>query len=512
MSTMSASYVRPKFNYEKTAKARPRNKMQEVPPLALAAMLVSFIFIKLAAKLASICFSFSNAACPVPVEVAMIAFAYQFVQYEVDINDPKMIQTFIDFFRETLTKYAPRYMDDDGTFINLNLGEIHDRLEKDNLASSVHVTAFGTRPCLKKGGPECINHIDRENHSICYHLGTTVTDAFRSITNRAITEKSIDALLNDIVVVDTHTRCGTKGVDNKFTDFRNEVDDDPVLSEFCARYKIRLELDEEVSIGGKTYDYCEPIIIDMLLGLFNLILYALYYYAVTKTALCVFISTMRTFICFETVGGNPFNALVGEMIIVGKGLHPNATELNLTNKGRYARPLKEVELMDEGLALSLQPFHGRTINFEGDNGEESGQIVMGPSDALQRTYNYRRTKKNRNDLEKREKELRSISKKLMAELERKHRQLERKQGQLERKEEKLQRKQVKLLSLNNRALELENQAKQQAAIDKNEKKRIDAAAKRKEAEALRDKAMADVTNKRAKLRGSAIAALSNWPL
>lgn len=508
MSTMSASYIRPKFDYKEAEKSRPQNKMQEVPPLALVTMLISFVFIDLAAKLASI--YTSNAACP--VEVAMIAFAYQFVQHEVDVNDPEMIRAFIDFFRETLAKYAPRYEDDDGIFINLNLGEIHDRLDKQNLASSVHVTAFGTKPCLKKGGPDCINHIDRENHSILYHLGTTVADAFRSITNRAITDPSIETLLNDIAVVDTHTRCGTKGVGNEFTDFRDEVDDDPVLSAFCTQYKRMLELDEEVSIGGKKYDYCKPIIIDILLGLFNLILYALYYYSVTKTALCVFISTCRTFVCFETVGGNQFNALVGEMIIVGKGLHPNATELNLTNKGRYMRPLNEVVLMDEGLALSLQRFHGRTINFYGDNGEESGQIVMGPSDALQRTYNYRQSKNNRNELKKREKELRLINNKLMTELKRKHRQLERKQGRLERKEEKLQRKQEKLLSLNNRALELETQAKQQATLDKNEKKRIDAAAKRKDAKARQNKAMAEVTNKRAKLRGSAFAALSNWPL
>ena len=121
-------------------------------------MLISFVFVDLAAKLAAV---YAKYPFDCTVEVAMIAFAFQFVQYEVDINDPKMIRAFIDFFRETLATYAPRYKDEDGVFINLNLGEIHGRLDEQNLASSVHVTAFGTKPCLKKGGPKCANHIDR---------------------------------------------------------------------------------------------------------------------------------------------------------------------------------------------------------------------------------------------------------------------------------------------------------------------------------------------------------------
>lgn len=245
-----------------------------------------------------------------------------------------------------------------------------------------------------------------------------------------------------------------------------------------------------IPIGGKKYTHCKPIIIDMLLGLFNLVLYALYYFAVTKNALCVFVSSVRSLIFFETVGDSVFNALVSEMIVIGKGQHPNANEVNLTNKGRNRRPLEEVMQFDEGLALSLQNFDGRTIYFVDDNGlEQSVKFELRSSDALQRVYNYRITKKNRNELDRRRKELQSMNNKLMAELKRKREQLERKQGRLERKQEKL-------LSLENRVLE--TQAKQQATLDKNEKKKAVAVAKRKEAEARQNEKMAEEANKRAK--------------
>ena len=102
-------------------------------------MLITFVFIHLAAKLTSI---YLDNPSDCPVEVTMIAHAYRFVQYEVDINNPKMIRRFIDFFRETLAKYAVRHTDDDGTFTNCNLGETHDHLDEDNLADSVQFTAF----------------------------------------------------------------------------------------------------------------------------------------------------------------------------------------------------------------------------------------------------------------------------------------------------------------------------------------------------------------------------------
>eukprot|EP00986_Skeletonema_menzelii_P013846 scaffold8495_cov125-Skeletonema_menzelii.AAC.4 len=306
------------------------------------------------------------------------------------------------------------------------------------------------------------------------------------MTNWFITDESVETILDDVAIVDTHTKCGLKGKGNTFPEFRDEVDGDLEMAAFCTRNETELKLDEKIDVGNKKYTHCMPILIDMLLGLFNLVLYALYYYAVTKTALCVFVSTFRSLIFFETIGDSVFNALVSEMINVGKGIHPNATEINLTNKGRYRRPLKEVVLMDEGLALSLQRFHGRTINFVDDNGvEQSGQIEMCPSDALQRVYNYRLTKKNRNELDKRRK-------KWMADLRRMQKQL--------------QKKRKKLLSLDEKILEVH--AKAHAKRDTFEKKRADAAAKRKEGKALRDNEMAVEANKRAKKRATAFALLS----
>ena len=480
-------------------------------------MLISYVFIDVAAKLTAIYFS-NPGDCP--VEVAMIAFANQFVQYEIDLNNPKMIREFIDFFRETLAEYAPRYYCNERKreFTNANVGEFHDRLDVHNLPLCANVTGFGTRPCLTKGDAKSVNHVHRDNHSIGYLLRTILTDAFRSMTNRNITPASIDNILKAVAVADIHTRCGTKGQGNKFPVFRDEVDDDPEMSAFCSRYETDLELDEEIDIGNKKYTHCKPIIIDMLLGLFNLVLFALYYYAVTKTALCVFISSYRALVCFETVGGNIFNALVSKVVVIGKGLHPNAVETNLTNKGRYQRPLEDVRLMDEGLALFLQRFHGRTINFINDNGlEQSGQIVWGPVDSLQRVYNYRLSKKNQDELERRKKELErrrkeleSMNNKMMAELkrkrkqlERKHRELERKHRQLERKQGQLERKREKLSSLN------EKISKTHAKKDEFEQKKAAAVAKRKEDKALQDNEKAVEANKRAKKQTSAFALLSS---
>lgn len=65
----------------------------------------------------------------------------------------------------------------------------------------------------------------------------------------------------------------------------------------------------------------------------------------------------------------------------------------MTNIGKRRRPIEDVQLMDEGMALSLEPLDGYIVNFFDNGAERSTSFKFGPSDAFQRIYNYRLSKK-----------------------------------------------------------------------------------------------------------------------
>jgi len=327
------SYYRPAFNHRDVDDARPKNQIQTKHPLVLLEMLISILFICLAGNIFTI-YESNPEHCP--FEIVMIAHAFHFVQYEVDINNPDMIREFMTFFQSMFVKYAVRYVVKDekekshSSYINANLGEFYRELGKPQPKPIVHLTAFATKKCLarkKVDADDRVNHIDHTNHSIRFQRDM-IWNAIRSITNSDITEDSFDEVVDKrIALADLHTRSDTGGKGNSFHEFRKEVDEDPELSEFCKRYKHHLKLDSTLKMGSASYDFCKPLVIDVLLGIFNFVLYALYAYAMTKSALRVFFASTRSHAVFESVGGNPFTTRISNLLVASFGIHPNAVEL-----------------------------------------------------------------------------------------------------------------------------------------------------------------------------------------
>ena len=315
----------------------------------------------------------------------------------------------MNFVQKMLLKYAPRYVDKKGrTHINANLGEFHRELNKPNPKQIAHILAFGIEATLarEKDEDECVtNHMDPNNHSVGYHLDTTVLDAVRSMANSYVTEDSFfkNVVHPHIALADTHTRSGTIGKGSCFEEFKKEVNDDPALSKFCSHAKLKLV--EKLALGGSSYAYCKPIIIDMLLGIYNWLLYALFVKAETGETLFSFVASFRTLGFLKTDGLKP---IVSPLLIAGFGAHPNSAEIWLTLRG-----VDEVQQMDVGMALSLRPIDGCVVEYEDDDGNlKSTKVKWGPTDSFLRTYNFRKYEKSTGDqLKQLEKELRSINKK-----------------------------------------------------------------------------------------------------
>jgi len=125
--------------------------------------------------------------------------------------------------------------------------------------------------------------------------------------------------------------------------------------------------------------------------------------------------------------------------------------------------------MDEGMALSLEPLDGYIVNFFDNGAERSTSFKFGPSDAFQRIYNYRLSKKmGVRELRDRKKELLSLNKMVIKTLD-----------------------------------------KNLAKRVRSDKAKSDAESKRKETEALQIKKISKVAKKRAKMEASALSLLTN---
>jgi hypothetical protein len=174
-----------------------------------------------------------------------------------------------------LVKYAPHYVDEKGKHsINANLGELHRELFKSNPKRVIQQLAFSIKALLtmEKAEEECTNHMaDHSNHTLDYHLFTSVLDAMKSMSGLEITDESFSKLVDEnIALVDSHTRCGTRGKGNKFAEFMDEVNGDPVMSEYCRR--AQLKLDRTLKVGNKYFNVLVPTVMDMLVGNFYMIL------------------------------------------------------------------------------------------------------------------------------------------------------------------------------------------------------------------------------------------------
>ena len=136
---------------------------------------------------------------------------------------------------------------------------------------------------------------------------------------------------------------------------------------------------------------CKPILIDMLLGIFNFALYAAYLKAIKKK-LHIFLASGRSNIIFESGndGTNDFGVIEAEDAVVSSGLHPNAVETNLTNQGPNRRPPEHMIKLDEGVSRVLEPLDGARIRRKGD--EQDSFLKSGRrSDFFQRLYILRVT-------------------------------------------------------------------------------------------------------------------------
>jgi hypothetical protein len=130
----------------------------------------------------------------------------------------------------------------------------------------------------------------------------------------------------------------------------------------------------------------------VLLGIFNVALYAAYLKAIEKK-LHIFLASGRSNFIFES--GNDGTTDLGlyqaeDAVVVG-GLHPNAVEANLTNHGRKRRPPQHVINLDAGVTTVLEPLNGADITTMVNGVAEFSTFVWGPSDFFQRLYVLRVT-------------------------------------------------------------------------------------------------------------------------
>ncbi len=391
-TTMASSYSRPSFNYKDAEKKRPKNVKRKIPPLVLGVIQIALCFIILAANCCKI-YASSPEKCP--VEIVAIAFAYNFVQYEVDINDADMIREFIHFFRSLFVNYAPRYKKGRKTFINANFGEFFSQLDKNKIPKGIaFVTAFATEADIareKDRSNDCVNHVYHGNHTIIYEIFVMIGNAMRCILDLFVTDKSIKETVDDhIALADIHIRCGTEGKGNDFPSFKKEVNKDQALKKFCEDFKDKLlpgDDDEDVTIPLGSYTYYYPIHIDMLLGIFNVVLYALYVYAMTGHALRVFFASTRSCAIFTSQASGRFTWRSLEIMAAGFGSHPNSAQRFIGEQSE-----EDVAAMDGGLSLTLAPLDGVQVNIW--NNEDmvttaTATFEAGYSDAYQRIYDHR---------------------------------------------------------------------------------------------------------------------------
>jgi hypothetical protein len=360
---------------------------------------INNIFIKLAENIKDV-YERDKSTKQFPLEVVLISCLYDFLQEQVDLNNADKIREFAFFFRDMIKRFAVKYYDDGGkSFTNANLGEINEDLystDCEYLKVILIVTAFCTKECLtsESNPDDPINHIDNENHTIKYQTNKIIRNILQCMVNEELTDESVSEIMNKhIARADVHIRAGTVGKGNTFGGFVKELKKDTDLSSFCNQYQKELELTEGIYIGNeKKMTSCTPILIDMLLGIMNIALYAAYLKA-NKKKLNIFLASGRSNIIFESGndGTNDLGVIKAEDANVALGLHPNAVETNLTNSGRYRRPPQHMINLDDGVSRVLEPLNGVRIRIKGD--EQDSAFVWGPSDFFQRLYYLRVTNK-----------------------------------------------------------------------------------------------------------------------
>lgn len=327
-----------------------------------------------------------------PFEVVLIACCYEFLQHE---SDADKIREFALLFRDLIKSYAVRYNEGRKEYTVASLGELNEDLysaERECHKVILFMTAFYTKSCLTSNSnpDDPINHIDDSNHTIHYQTDKILRNILQCMIDKELTDDCMSEIMKThIARCDVHVRGGTMGNGNKFSDLVDELNDDGCLSSFCDDHKDKLKFEEGIYISKETkrMTSCTPILIDILLGIFNFALYAAYLKAIGKK-LHIFLASGRSKIIFElgNDGTNDFDAIEAEDAVVSLGLHPNAVETNLTNEGQKRRPPQHIRSLDEGVSRVLKPLDQALITIRVNGDAVSSILEWRASDFFQRLY------------------------------------------------------------------------------------------------------------------------------
>ena len=347
---------------------------------------------------------YKNNGVNVPYEIPLISHSINFLQCQGDLSNPDKIREYARFFQETVETYAVRYFDKNGKeFINASVGEIDDELYSktcDHNKVILFVTAFYTKSCLtseKNSNP--INHIDDDNHTIKYLTDKIIRNAMQCMINEEMTNDSVEDVLKKYIArADIHTRGGTVGKGNNFEDLVGELDKDSALSGFCNDFDHQFGLGESIKIGNKSLTSCRPILIDLMLGICNISLYAAYIKAM-GSKLHIYLASRRSGVVFQQRNdddAHSFGLLQLDVANVALGLHPNSVQVNLTN-----RPLEDMVQLDNGITAVFQPLHRVPIKII-TNGEEIDTLFSAgdKSDFFQRLHCLRKDRNVEFDYDK----------------------------------------------------------------------------------------------------------------
>lgn len=227
-----------------------------------------------------------------------------FLQRRVDLKNPEMIRKFALFFRSTVQQYSVRYYDENGVeFINASLGEIdHNLYFKKKPKLTLFMTAFYTKSCLTSPqNDDPINHIVDDNHTMEYMAKKILRNVFQCMNDAKMSLECVQEIMNEYIVrADVHIQGGIVGEGNDFESFLQQVNDDegsPLYS-FCEDNIDDLKLEEGIKFNNKKINSCQPILIDMILGILNMALYAAYVYA-TGSVLNILLASKRSEIIFQ---------------------------------------------------------------------------------------------------------------------------------------------------------------------------------------------------------------------
>lgn len=378
--------IRPQFKAEDFDKEAPSHSTlaDDKKPRVLNKLTINEILINLAKNIRDDYVRDVKTRDDWSFEIPLIARCYDFLQNEADLNDPDAIRNFGLFFRKMVAKYSVRYYDEGNKYVNGNVGE----LDYETIKLILILTAFCTRSCIMStnSNNDPINHMDDGNDTMDYQTYKILGNAFNCMNNEELTDDSIlDLVKNHIARADVHVRGGTVGNGNVFSDFVEEVNGDADMKRICEIYQ--WELDGKIKIDDRNVSSCEPILLDILLGIMNFAIDAAYIKA-KGGKLNIFLASGRSKFIFEPndKGEYKFGVRESELANIGTGLHPNAVQANLTNAGKNTRPPEQIIELDRGITTVLEPLRGVPIRVKDGGAERGTTFKSDESDFFRRLY------------------------------------------------------------------------------------------------------------------------------